>query len=78
MFYTPAIAAVKISVLLLYRRIFPGEKFRKILWLVGSFILCYTVTQELATILQCIPISGAWDPTVHVKAKCIQLNLAVR
>ena len=74
-FYTPAITAVKLSALLLYRRIFPSNNFRKILWIVGGIILCYTIAQETITIFQCVPISGAWDPAVHTRAKCIPLNI---
>ncbi len=75
MLYTPGIAAVKFSVLLLYRRLFPGKTFHKILWSVGGFVFCYTVIQELTVILACIPVAGAWDPAIYVKAKCIRLNL---
>ena len=73
-FYTPAIAAVKLSALLLYRRIFPSNNFRKILWTAGCIILCYTIAQAAITIFQCVPISGAWDPAVHARAKCIPLH----
>lgn len=75
MLYTPAIAAVKFSVLLLYRRLFPGRTFQKTLWVLGGFIFCYTVTQELTVVLECIPVAGAWNPAIHAKAKCIRLNL---
>lgn len=39
MVYPPAISTVKISVLLLYRHLFPGVKFRKVLWGTGGFIV---------------------------------------
>ena len=76
MFYIPAISAVKISVLLLYRRLFPSKMFLYVLLGVGGFVLCYTVVQGLTTFLQCIPISGAWDPAVYVKARCVALDVA--
>lgn len=72
-FYTSAIAAVKISILLLYRRLFPHRQFRIILWSFGAFVLTYSTVQLLVTLFQCQPIRGAWDP--FVKAKCIKLNL---
>ena len=75
MLYTPAITAVKVSVLLLYRRAFPNARFKRILWSIGGFITCYAVTQELTAILQCRPIKAAWDPAARVNAKCIRLNL---
>ena len=74
-FYTPAITAVKLSALLLYRRIFPSNEFRKILWVVAGIILCYTIPQQAITIFQCDPISGAWDPAVHIRAKCVPLGI---
>lgn len=50
MAYTPAITTVKMSVLLLYRRVFPGFKFRKVLWGSGGFIVCYALALELTII----------------------------
>ncbi|MCJ1429126.1 hypothetical protein MMC29_007039 [Sticta canariensis] len=72
-FYTSAIAAVKISILLLYRRLFPNHRFRIILWSFGVFILTYSTVQLLVTLFQCRPIRGAWDP--FIRANCIKLNL---
>lgn len=77
MFYTAAIAAAKFSVLLLYRRAFPNPRFRLLLWIVGGFILCYSIAQAGALIFQCSPIAGAWDPSVHVKASCIEIHVVV-
>ena len=75
MFYAPAIASVKISTLLLFDRIFPGPRFRRLLWSVGMFVTTYSGIAILAAIFQCRPIQGAWDPTV--KAKCIKFNLVL-
>lgn len=71
-FYCPAIACVKFSVLLLYRRIFPNRGFRIITWSLGAFIICYSLVLFFGIIFQCKPIRGAWDPTVE--AKCIDLG----
>ena len=73
-FYIPGITAVKLSALLLYHRIFPSKTFRRILWIVGGAIICYTIPQPPILIFQCVPISGAWDPAVHIRAKCVPLN----
>ncbi|KAK0511558.1 hypothetical protein JMJ35_006131 [Cladonia borealis] len=73
-FYIPGVTAVKLSALLLYRRIFPSKNFRRILWIVGGAIICYTIPQPPILIFQCVPISGAWDPAVHIRAKCVPLN----
>lgn len=74
-FYCPAIACVKFSVLLLYRRIFPNRGFRIIIWSLGAFIVCYSLVLFFGIIFQCKPIRGAWDPTVE--AKCIDLGLII-
>ncbi|KAL8679707.1 MAG: hypothetical protein Q9186_004025 [Xanthomendoza sp. 1 TL-2023] len=74
LFYCAAIASVKLSCLLLYRRLFPVKGFIRILWSVGGFIVCYTVVQILLIIFQCRPISRAWDPSV--KAECINIGTA--
>ena len=74
-FYCPAIACVKFSVLLLYRRIFPNPRFRIIIWSLGAFITCYSLVLLFGIIFQCKPIRGAWDPAID--AKCIDLGLII-
>lgn len=70
--YPLAIWAVKISVLLLYNRIFVGEGFRRLLWATGVFISACTVVLVLGSIFQCQPVSAAWDtlPGAH----CIEIG----
>ena len=70
--YVVAIATVKVSVLLFYRRIFPNPRFLIILQIVGGFIICYSAVQLLVFIFQCRPIRGAWDP--FIKADCVKIN----
>lgn len=72
LFYCAAIAAVKISCLLLYHRLFPIKVFRRILSSVGGFIVVYTVAQVLLIIFQCKPISRTWNPAIP--AKCINIS----
>ncbi|KAL8719100.1 MAG: hypothetical protein Q9181_008106, partial [Wetmoreana brouardii] len=71
-FYIVSLAATKISILFLFRRIFPNRGFRAILWGVGAFILAFTIANVLFVAFQCKPISGAWNPTI--KAKCINTS----
>lgn len=75
LFYCPAIACVKFSVLLLYRRIFPNRHFRILTWFLAAFIVCYSLVLFLGVIFQCMPIRGAWNPTIE--AKCIDLGLII-
>lgn len=70
--YPPAMGAIKISTLLLFARIFPGQKFQRMLWAVGLFISTYSSIMVIAMIFQCRPLNRVWDPTV--KAECIEIN----
>lgn len=67
--YFPAMGIVKISTLLLFARIFLGQKFKCILGAVGLFISAYSIISIIAMIFQCRPLNGAWDKTI--KAECI-------
>ena len=70
--YAVAIATVKISVLLFYRRIFPSPYFHIVLRIVGGFIMCYSLLHVLLFIFQCRPVRGAWDP--FVQAECVHVD----
>ena len=74
LFYAPAIAAAKISTLLLFARIFPARNFRRVLWAIGIFVLMYTAIVMIVGIFQCRPIEGAWNPTIG--AHCIDIKSA--
>ncbi|KAL8708700.1 MAG: hypothetical protein Q9220_006425 [cf. Caloplaca sp. 1 TL-2023] len=74
-FYSTSLAATKLSILLLYRRIFPIRKFHIILWGVGIFVSAFTIANVLFVAFQCSPIYGAWNP--RVKAKCINTNAGI-
>ena len=70
--YNPAIASVKISILLMYRQLFPHPRFRIALWALGGFITLYCLVSFTLLLFQCRPIQGAWNP--DVKSTCIQFN----
>ncbi|KAL8747133.1 MAG: hypothetical protein Q9190_000956 [Brigantiaea leucoxantha] len=74
--YNPAIACVKFSFLLLYRRVFPGRNFHIVLWLIGTIVFVYSWIIVLTAIFQCRPIQAAWDITI-TDAKCIKFNVEV-
>ncbi|RDL35273.1 Uncharacterized protein BP5553_07204 [Venustampulla echinocandica] len=61
--------ATKLSVGLLYLRIFPTLK--KHVYILIGFIVAMTIALEVATILQCIPVEAVWtmDPT----GKCFDI-----
>ncbi|KAF5492472.1 hypothetical protein CGCS363_v010487 [Colletotrichum siamense] len=51
---------LKASILFMYLRIFPGERFRTVLWGTQAFNLAICVTFVLLGIFQCRPIHLAW------------------
>lgn len=63
MTYTITLVLAKISILYLYRSIFPGRKFRIATNLIGAFVLCWGISVPLITIFSCKPIDGSWDIT---------------
>lgn len=70
--YAPIIGVVKISTLLLFGRIFPGQTFKHMLWAVGLFISTYSAVMVTTMIFQCRPLNRVWDPTI--KADCIDIS----
>ena len=70
--YNPAIFTTKLSILLLYHRIFPGPRFKLILWLVGAFVLAYSFTAAAVNIFQCVPVEALWNPAI--KPRCVNLG----
>ena len=58
-------ATAKISVLCLYRRIFPTPSFRRKSLIVGVGVICYWITSVTVSIFGCRPIRAAWETTPH-------------
>ncbi len=73
-FYNAAITTIKLSILLLYRRLFPLPHLNRLLWIVGGFVISCWLSITLLTIFQCRPIRAAWD--VSLKGHCLRLNVA--
>ncbi|KAL8682884.1 MAG: hypothetical protein Q9186_001130 [Xanthomendoza sp. 1 TL-2023] len=74
-FYIVSLAATKISILLLYGRVFPKREFHAVLWGVGIFVAAFTIANVLFVIFSCRPIRAAWNP--FVKGKCINTAAAI-
>ncbi|KAF2245034.1 hypothetical protein BU26DRAFT_434462 [Trematosphaeria pertusa] len=74
--YNAAIPFIKVSILLLYHRIFPQQWLnRALLWL-GSFILAYSIAQIFADIFQCIPVDSLWGASPN--RYCINYPLLIK
>ena len=54
---------IKISILLLYRSIFPGRRFSIATMIVGALVIGWGSACLLTSILSCVPISVFWDIT---------------
>lgn len=63
------------SILLLYHRIFPSKRLKRVCIAVGIFVLCYSVTTVFTNIFQCTPVDSNWD--MSVEAHCVDLNTAL-
>ncbi|MCJ1398115.1 hypothetical protein MMC11_001312 [Xylographa trunciseda] len=70
--YALAITAAKISVLLLYRRIFSQGRFQHAIYIVGSLCLLWFTIVVFVTFFQCHPVAFAWDHTSQ--GTCINLQ----
>jgi hypothetical protein len=55
--YLSALPAVRISLLLTYLRIFAGDRFRKVVFVVIGFNVAYAIAFVLISVFQCEPIN---------------------
>lgn len=58
--YSACMLTMKLSVLMLYRRLFPIQNFRIQWWCALCFVNAYSVMFIFASIFSCSPISAAW------------------
>jgi hypothetical protein len=80
MYYISAIFYVlvqnipKISILLLYLRLFPTPRFRTIVYIALAWQVAHTIAFLGVVIFPCIPVESIWDLLVP-KTRCINVNL---
>ncbi|KAL8751708.1 MAG: hypothetical protein Q9199_006234 [Rusavskia elegans] len=74
--YVAGTATVKLSILLLYRRLFGSQQtFKKVLWAIGAFVLAYSIAEFLILLFQCRPMEAAWNMAIQPEY-CVNLPLA--
>lgn len=73
-FYKFTINLTKLSVLVLYLRIFSQRWFRLTCLACIFLVVLYTTASVLATIFQCTPVSFAWDKTTTPYGRCISYS----
>jgi len=72
--YSLTITTVKISILLMYRRIFPTKLFRKTTLFLGVACVAWFIAEVFSDVFQCHPIVAAWDPAFMFSNQCINLE----
>ncbi|KAI3132515.1 hypothetical protein CBS147325_8741 [Penicillium roqueforti] len=70
--YVTTVATTKISILLMYCRIFPTREIRIASLVLGGMTLSWLVAIILVSVFQCNPIPRAWD--TRIPGKCINLK----
>ncbi|KAL8815107.1 MAG: hypothetical protein Q9223_005721 [Gallowayella weberi] len=76
--YSLTITCSKISILLLYRRIFSTRRFRQATTIVGSLCVGWCIAAIVADIFQCRPIHAAFDPEKLFTNRCMNLQAYYR
>ena len=72
LFYDPTPPMIKISLLLLYKRVFTNRKFHTAVNVVGGFTVIWCLAFFTKSIWNCVPIRGFWDTSVH--ARCLNFT----
>ncbi|KAM3075712.1 hypothetical protein ACMFMG_007843 [Clarireedia jacksonii] len=70
-FYDTGLMAIKISILLFYRSIFPGDKFRLATNILMGIVTAWVLGNLLPSIFSCRPINGYWDIDMQPPPICI-------
>lgn len=63
MLYPLCITTVKMSILIMYARVFDIRRFRIVVYIVGTLCLFWFVIVVLVTFFLCQPVAFAWDRT---------------
>ncbi|MCJ1246451.1 hypothetical protein MMC30_003658 [Trapelia coarctata] len=69
--YVVSLGSIKISFLLLYRRLFPGKGFRTFTNILGGVIIAWATSIFFLSIFSCSPIYAFWTFEILATAKCI-------
>lgn len=76
--YALTTTLVKVSILLLYRRIFIITSVRRTALILGAVSVAWGIATILGQILLCRPISAAWDSELLFTEKCIDVQAYLR
>ncbi len=76
MIYMILLVVGKMSILLVYLRIFPSPQFRYVVYGMNAFLVFHGLLYFLLTALQCLPVESIWDRYITDR-KCINANAIV-
>ena len=62
--WTATVPVIKLSLLLLYNRIFPVKRVRDTTYAVGFFVVTWLLWAGISTIAQCIPVEHFWNAAI--------------
>ncbi|KAG9564896.1 hypothetical protein KCU61_g7293, partial [Aureobasidium melanogenum] len=68
--YSVTMLFAKLSILMLYRRLFPIANFAKRWWFVTAFTIAYSLGGIFSSLFQCRPMASTWSLTI-VPEYCI-------
>ncbi|KAF7894133.1 hypothetical protein EAF00_007647 [Botryotinia globosa] len=68
----PAVGLTKISVLLMYKRIFSTPRFQIVTWIMIGVNVAWILTFTFALMFSCLPIAGPWTGTSY---KCVNQEI---
>lgn len=71
--YNLPLFCTKVSILILYTRLFPSTRFKRVCIGVGIFVGAYSITAIMTNIFQCTPVQSNWDKTIT--PHCVDLGL---
>lgn len=74
--YVPASTPIKLSLLLLYHRLFVNRRLTIVCWCITVYLVVVTVIAVLVAVFKCLPVRGLWDPTVD--ARCINFRVWIQ
>ncbi|OBT44509.1 hypothetical protein VE00_04892 [Pseudogymnoascus sp. WSF 3629] len=55
----------KFSILFLFLRVFPTQKFRLVVKICIAWMTCHTLAFGLVVVLQCVPVQSVWDHSIR-------------
>ncbi|KAG9698130.1 hypothetical protein KCU95_g2866, partial [Aureobasidium melanogenum] len=70
MIYSVCMLIVKMSVLMLYRRLFPIENFRYLWWICAFCTVGYGLGAIFSSLFACVPVRANWDLAIPA-SRCI-------